>query len=433
MNPKKIKIIFTMPTLLIFGFTFFIVLFFQINQTNAISCSWKNGCSYGEYIHGTPSGSCITIPKPSPSNLCCCNEATGASLPTPAIDCSTMLVTDINYFLCLPPSTTTESTPKGSSRSFELDSNTPKLQIPSLNVNFSEKICKIENGKNVCSIAWIGEYIAAIYKYAIGIVGILAAVVLMIGGVMWIIAGGSATMIGEAKAWIGASLTGLVIALCSYLILFQINPALTVFAPLGITQVAKAPEAPIAGGCQWGEKDVLSCSSGYDETSDISKCPTGGKPFEQFCCCPTTISVGGCSSTDTGYCAANNFSNWGDLASKASAVCMGESSNQCVCNTDTYSCGPMQIHLFSGGVIVNGVDCKNYYYKIGPGDPAKYGYNWTQYGIVAGKTAEAEACKQKTCDINFFPAFAYQKYTSQGWGAWSITLSGQKCYALTHQ
>ncbi|MFH0956173.1 MAG: pilin [Candidatus Falkowbacteria bacterium] len=72
----------------------------------------------------------------------------------------------------------------------------------------------------------IAEYIRVVYKYAIGIVGILAAVVLMIGGVLWIVAGGNATMIGEAKAWIGASLTGLVLALSSYLILATVNPAL---------------------------------------------------------------------------------------------------------------------------------------------------------------------------------------------------------------
>lgn len=75
----------------------------------------------------------------------------------------------------------------------------------------------------------IGEYIKSIYKYAIGAVGILAAVVLMVGGIMWITAGGSAERIGEAKAWITASLTGLVIALCSYMILYTVNPNLVNF------------------------------------------------------------------------------------------------------------------------------------------------------------------------------------------------------------
>ncbi|MCG2690829.1 pilin [Candidatus Parcubacteria bacterium] len=88
-----------------------------------------------------------------------------------------------------------------------------------------------------CSIPWIGVYIVSIFNYGIGVVGILAAIVLMFGGVIWIMAGGSAEKIGEAKKWIGASLAGLIIALSSYMILYQINPDLTVFKPIKIANV----------------------------------------------------------------------------------------------------------------------------------------------------------------------------------------------------
>lgn len=93
-----------------------------------------------------------------------------------------------------------------------------------------------------CSIPWIGVYIASVFNYAIGIVGILAAVVLMFGGIIWITAGGSAEKIGEAKKWIGASLAGLIIALSSFMILYQINPKLTMFKPLEIKNVKKLDE-----------------------------------------------------------------------------------------------------------------------------------------------------------------------------------------------
>ncbi len=109
----------------------------------------------------------------------------------------------------------------------------PKLQIPIPNITpFTGPLCTGEGDQKICEFNWIGQYISSIYKYAIGIVGILAAVVLMIGGVMWIVAGGNATMIGEAKLWIGASLTGLIIALCSYVILYQVNPELVNFKSL---------------------------------------------------------------------------------------------------------------------------------------------------------------------------------------------------------
>src|SRR6056297_2344033 len=75
----------------------------------------------------------------------------------------------------------------------------------------------------------IGNYIKAIYSYGIGIVGILAAVVLMVGGVIWLTAGGNVNKVETAKQTIGGALTGLVLALTSYMLLYQINPDLVQF------------------------------------------------------------------------------------------------------------------------------------------------------------------------------------------------------------
>src|SRR3989339_1465124 len=75
----------------------------------------------------------------------------------------------------------------------------------------------------------IGDYIKNIYPYALSGVGILATVVMMFGGFIWITAGGNASRVGEAKAWIGAALSGLVLALLSYMVLNAINPALINF------------------------------------------------------------------------------------------------------------------------------------------------------------------------------------------------------------
>jgi len=91
--------------------------------------------------------------------------------------------------------------------------------------------------KGVGTGSTIGNYIEAIYKYAIGIVGILATVVMMWGGVIWITAGGNTERISSAKSWISASLTGLVLALASYTILYTINPNLVKFKPLVIPSV----------------------------------------------------------------------------------------------------------------------------------------------------------------------------------------------------
>ena len=96
----------------------------------------------------------------------------------------------------------------------------------------------------------IAKYIQAIYNYAIGIVGILAAVVLMFGGVRWLTAGGSPDKITDAKAWIGASLSGLVLALASYMILNTINPDLVNLKDIAPPTVEKiAEEAVLSYGC----------------------------------------------------------------------------------------------------------------------------------------------------------------------------------------
>ncbi|MDO8593264.1 MAG: pilin [bacterium] len=134
----------------------------------------------------------------------------------------------------------------------------------------------------------IANLVRAIYKYAIGIVGILAAVVLMIGGVLWIVAGGNATAIGEAKAWIGAALTGLVLALLSYTILATINPALVNLKTTGIAQVQAPPQKNT-------ENVIISDPRSY--TYDATKeCDDKGGKCNSFCDKDTENNIGECSN-----------------------------------------------------------------------------------------------------------------------------------------
>ena len=119
------------------------------------------------------------------------------------------------------------------------------VKIPGLEKMAAEHpvVCEYDSaGKPVsCETTWVAIYVVSIYKYAIGIAGILATVVMMVGGIMWIVAGGNAGRIGEAKSWIAAAVTGLVLALSSYFILAQINPALVGFSAIKI-DVAKEIE-----------------------------------------------------------------------------------------------------------------------------------------------------------------------------------------------
>ena len=115
----------------------------------------------------------------------------------------------------------------------------------------------------------IAQYIHSIYKYAIGVVGILATVVMMIGGVMWIMSGGSPERAGEAKAYISASLTGLVLTLCSYLILATVNPALVNFKISSVTPVTDNPLNNISKtGCCDKTKAAGTCDIVSKEQCD---------------------------------------------------------------------------------------------------------------------------------------------------------------------
>lgn len=68
------------------------------------------------------------------------------------------------------------------------------------------------------------EYIISIYNLFIGVVGILAVIMIMLGGFKWLLAAGNAQKIGGAKTTIISAIIGMVLALGSYSILNFINP-----------------------------------------------------------------------------------------------------------------------------------------------------------------------------------------------------------------
>jgi hypothetical protein len=163
-----------------------------------------------------------------------------------------------------------------------------------------------KDGTKTCSVPWMADYVIAIYKYAVGAIGILAVVVMMLGGIIWITAGGSPSRVGEAKAWITASLTGLLLVMCSYTILYLINPGLVNLKPIEIktiktiktsmtcewyanTSMAAAAEgdhcAPKTNGT-WREGGPLDCpDDGLTESARLYQ--------NKYCCCSISDTSGG--------------------------------------------------------------------------------------------------------------------------------------------
>lgn len=130
--------------------------------------------------------------------------------------------------------------------------------------------CNSDSGQTSCEIPWIGVYITAIYSYAIAVIGILAAIGIMVGGVFWLLSSGNASRVKEAKSWIESSLLGLFIALSSYMILDQINPDLLGFKPIKLriiptddfsTPVDQQQTAPDSAGSTHGVPLYFQCSA----------------------------------------------------------------------------------------------------------------------------------------------------------------------------
>lgn len=88
---------------------------------------------------------------------------------------------------------------------------------------------KIETvGKNCFYIkSDLPDLIKKLYKFSIGIIAVLAFIMITVGGFKWILAAGNAGTVADAKSTITAAVSGLVLAMLSYLILQTVNPNLT--------------------------------------------------------------------------------------------------------------------------------------------------------------------------------------------------------------
>lgn len=153
---------------------------------------------------------CLATPRPADSSsgyaytryICCCKE----TIPAPIITAPKFIM--------------------------------PELQINIPTLDLTEPKCVLnDDGSFHCEIPWLGQYIIAIYNYGLSVAGILAAIILMAGGVLWLVSGGDASKVTQAKELITGSIVGLVILASSYIILTQINPDLVKFKAISIETI----------------------------------------------------------------------------------------------------------------------------------------------------------------------------------------------------
>ena len=114
--------------------------------------------------------------------------------------------------------------------SFKFTPIEPKLQINIPTVQFSKTV--VEGG--YVRLPQLAQYIAGIFKYSVAIISIVATVMIMVGGLLYLTSGGSAERVGRAKETLSGAVIGLILALGSYMVLYVINPDLVSFDALKI-------------------------------------------------------------------------------------------------------------------------------------------------------------------------------------------------------
>lgn len=131
-------------------------------------------------------------------------------------------------------------------------------------------------------ITGLDTYIKYVYQIALGVVGLMALIVLIIGGVMYMTAAGNASQMSEAKDRIQNAILGLIMALAAYLILYTINPDLVRLKPVQLSY----PSMP---------KVILSCENNICKAKTIT--PQDITPDTQSTCgevgteCPPSCKI----------------------------------------------------------------------------------------------------------------------------------------------
>lgn len=117
---------------------------------------------------------------------------------------------------------------------------TPRINLPGL--NFSEgKTAQDEGGATFLFLPFLGEYMAAAYKYGVAIASIIAVVMIINAGFGIIMSAGNQEAINHSKTRIAQSLVGLFLAVGSYTLLYTINPNLVEFKNLKIQLIEGIP------------------------------------------------------------------------------------------------------------------------------------------------------------------------------------------------
>lgn len=202
-------------------------VFSFVAPTSVMACVCYDTSGTEQTVDGTDACKASTV----------CNSATAeedASSPgiclcgtsSKTINCST-ICDDNGYTLTAPAASTATVTPLVG------------YAIPQLDVDIPGVSFTIPTDKSgVATSNFIGAYVAGVYRYLIGFAMTIAIVMIMVGGLQYVL-GASSGDVTKAKKRIADALEGFVLLMFVYVILFTVNPELILFRPISIGNIAR--------------------------------------------------------------------------------------------------------------------------------------------------------------------------------------------------
>jgi len=118
-----------------------------------------------------------------------------------------------------------------------------KLKIPidttSSLGNIETVTCSDGSGELCYAIPWIAKYFQLVYRYAVILGSLIAVIMIMVGGFMYMTGGLNQNMLQKGKEFITGAVLGLILLLGSYTVLYFINPNLVQLRAIETTVVKK--------------------------------------------------------------------------------------------------------------------------------------------------------------------------------------------------
>jgi len=181
------------------------------------------------------------------------------------------------------------------------------------------------SGSATTSVYNYGEYVGAMYKYLVGIAVTIAIVFMMVGGIRYVV-GASTGEISKAKGMIVKAISGLVLLLFAYVILYTVNPELV---KLQVPKLPMLRRVDLLTGDDTCESLV---KQGYVVDSASA---SDGKYGGQFCGSIAAVTMKPDGTTVTGTtCMYSSCDNISEDGAKGTPQCVsdGKTGSCLTCN-----------------------------------------------------------------------------------------------------